>query len=78
MFRPPLGRLTPGLWFAASRLNLKCVNRSPDSGDCRSEADALLRAIKVLELVRPGDIVLFHDDHRRIGPILGAVLPALA
>jgi peptidoglycan/xylan/chitin deacetylase (PgdA/CDA1 family) len=80
LFRPPLGRLTPGLWLAARRLNLKCVSWSLDSGDwrCRSEADAMQCAKEVLELVRPGDIVLFHDDHRWIGPILDVVLPALA
>lgn len=80
LFRPPLGRLTPGLWLAARRLKLQCVNWSLDSGDwrCRSEADAIQCAKEVLELVRPGDIVLFHDDHRWIVPILDAVLPALA
>ncbi len=80
LFRPPLGRLTPGLWLAARRLKLRCVNWSLDSGDwrCRSEADARQCAKEVLELVRPGDIVLFHDDHRWIVPILDVVLPALA
>jgi peptidoglycan/xylan/chitin deacetylase (PgdA/CDA1 family) len=79
LFRPPLGRLTPGLWLAARRLKLRCVNWSLDSGDwrCRSEADALRCAAEVLERVRPGDIVLFHDDHRWIGPILDGVLPGL-
>jgi peptidoglycan/xylan/chitin deacetylase (PgdA/CDA1 family) len=79
LFRPPLGRLTPGLWLAARRLKLECVGWSLDSGDwrCRSEADALQCAREVLELVRPGDIVLFHDDHRWIGTILDVVLPAL-
>lgn len=80
LFRAPLGRLTPGLWFVARRLGLGCVNWSLDSGDwrCRSGADAAQCAREVLELVRPGDIVLFHDDHCWIGPILDAVLPVLA
>jgi peptidoglycan/xylan/chitin deacetylase (PgdA/CDA1 family) len=80
LFRPPLGRLAPGLWLAARRLKLKCVGWSLDSGDwrCRTEADARQCAREVLELVRAGDIVLFHDDHRWIGPILDVVLPALA
>ena len=79
LFRPPLGRLTPGLWLAARRLNLACVHWSLDSGDwrCRSEADAKQCAKEVLELARPGDIVLFHDDHRWIVPILDVVLPTL-
>jgi peptidoglycan/xylan/chitin deacetylase (PgdA/CDA1 family) len=79
LFRPPLGRLTPGLWLAARRLKLECVNWSLDSGDwrCRSAADAAQCATEVLEQVRPGDIILFHDDHRWIGPILDVVLPEI-
>jgi peptidoglycan-N-acetylglucosamine deacetylase len=77
LFRPPLGKLTPGLWLAARRQRLRCVNWSLDSGDwrCRSESDAAICAAEVLKLVRPGDVLLFHDDHRWIGPILDAVLP---
>lgn len=80
LFRAPLGKLTPGLWLAARRSGLVCVSWSLDSGDwrCRSAADAEQCAREVLELVRPGDIVLFHDDHQWIGPILDRVLPALA
>jgi peptidoglycan/xylan/chitin deacetylase (PgdA/CDA1 family) len=80
LFRPPLGRLTPGLWLAAQRSKLRCVGWALDSGDwrCRSAADAGRCAREVLGLVRAGDIVLFHDDHRWIGPILDVVLPALA
>jgi peptidoglycan-N-acetylglucosamine deacetylase len=78
-FRAPLGRLTPGLWLAARRLGLECVGWTLDSGDwrCRTESDARVCAKEVLELARPGDIVLFHDDHRWIGPILDVVLPGL-
>jgi len=80
LFRPPLGRLTPGLWLAARRCGLQIVNWSLDSGDwrCKNAADAATCAAEVLELVRPGDVVLFHDDHRWIGTILDIVLPALA
>ena len=80
LFRPPLGRLTPGLWLAARRLGLECMGWSLDSCDwrCRSESDAIRCTHEVLELVRPGDIILFHDSHRWILPILDVVLPALA
>lgn len=79
-FRPPFGRLTPGLWLAARRHGLRVVNWSLDSNDwrCRSESDAAACAAEVLAAVRPGDVILFHDDHPWIGPILDAVLPALA
>jgi peptidoglycan/xylan/chitin deacetylase (PgdA/CDA1 family) len=79
-FRPPFGRLTPGLWLAARRHRLRVMNWSLDSGDwrCRDGADAAACAAGVLTLVRPGDVILFHDDHPWIGPVLDAVLPALA
>ncbi|HEY1192306.1 MAG TPA: polysaccharide deacetylase family protein, partial [Gemmata sp.] len=80
LFRAPLGKLTPGLWLAARRERLECVSWSLDSNDwrCRTAADAATCAREVLELVRPGDIALFHDDHPWIVPILDVVLPALA
>ncbi|WP_439622120.1 polysaccharide deacetylase family protein [Gemmata sp.] len=80
VFRPPLGRLTPGLWLGARRCGLKVRNWTLDSGDwrCRSAADAATCAAEVLALVRPGDVILFHDDHEWIAPILDHVLPALA
>ncbi len=80
LFRPPLGRLTPGLWWAARRHRLPVLTWSLDSGDwrCRSAADAAACAAAVAAAVRPGDVVLFHDDHPWVVPVLDAVLPALA
>ncbi|MDB5308106.1 MAG: polysaccharide deacetylase family protein [Gemmataceae bacterium] len=79
-FRPPFGRITPGLWRAARRLGLGVVTWTLDSNDwqCRTEVDAAACAAEVLERVRPGDTILFHDDHPGIGPILDVVLPGLA
>lgn len=79
-FRPPLGRLTPGVMSAAAREGLGVMNWSLDSGDwrCRSLEDAQRCTEETLALVRPGDVVLFHDDHRYIGPILDQILPELA
>lgn len=79
LFRAPLGKLTPALWRAARREGLECVHWSLDSGDwqCRTEADARTCAAEVLELVRAGDVILLHDDHPRIAPLLDALLPGL-
>ena len=79
LFRAPLGKLTPALWRAARREGLECVHWSLDSGDwrCRSEADVRTCASEVLKLARAGDVILFHDDHACVLPILDAVLPAL-
>jgi peptidoglycan/xylan/chitin deacetylase (PgdA/CDA1 family) len=80
LFRPPLGHLTPALWWAARGCGLECIGWTLDSGDwrCRSEADAHLCANEVLHMVRPGDILLFHDDHPWILPIMDVVLQGLA
>lgn len=77
--RPPFGRLTPGVWVAARRLGLEVVTWTLDSNDwqCRCEADAMACATEVLACARPGDTILFHDNHRWIGPILDVVLPEL-
>jgi peptidoglycan/xylan/chitin deacetylase (PgdA/CDA1 family) len=79
-FRPPFGRLTPGVLLAARRLGLPVVLWSIDSGDwqCLTADDALACANQVLELVRPGDIVLLHDNRPWIEPILDVLLPGLA
>jgi|GEM_PF-929663 len=79
-FRPPFGRLTPGVWLAAQRLGLQVVTWSVDSRDweCESETDAVACACQLLEMVQPGDIVLLHDDHKWICAILDVLLPGLA
>jgi peptidoglycan/xylan/chitin deacetylase (PgdA/CDA1 family) len=78
-FRPPFGRLTPGVLLAARRLGLPVVLWSIDSGDwqCLCTDDAVACAQQVLELVRPGDIVLLHDDRPWIEQILDILLPGL-
>ncbi|OWK40778.1 Peptidoglycan N-acetylglucosamine deacetylase [Fimbriiglobus ruber] len=79
LFRPPLGRLTPGLVAAAWAHGLAVTNWSLDSGDwqCRSAEDADRCARETLDRIRPGDILLFHDDHPYIGRILDVVLPVV-
>ncbi len=78
-FRPPLGKLTPGLLAAAWGHRLPVMNWSLDSGDwrCRSEADAERCARETLNLAQAGDVILFHDDHAQIARILDIVLPEL-
>jgi peptidoglycan/xylan/chitin deacetylase (PgdA/CDA1 family) len=80
LFRAPFGKLTPAQWWAARRERLACVHWALDSGDwrCRTDADARVCAREVLELVRPGDVLLLHDDHPRAGAVLDELLPGLA
>ena len=78
-FRPPFGRLTPGLWRAARRLGLAPAGWSLDAHDwrCRTAADAIAAARRLVAAVRPGDVILLHDDRPTVLPLLDELLPAL-
>ena len=80
LFRPPFGRITPGDLLAAKSTGLEIMNWSLDSGDwrCRDERDARRCAAETAALVRPRDILLFHDNHSWITTILDQLLPRLA
>jgi peptidoglycan/xylan/chitin deacetylase (PgdA/CDA1 family) len=78
-FRPPGGRLTVTTLLVPRLLGLRCITWSQDVEDwrfreltdARAGADALVRAI------RPGDIVLLHDNNPRVLDLLDVLLPAL-
>jgi peptidoglycan/xylan/chitin deacetylase (PgdA/CDA1 family) len=78
-FRPPFGRLTPGLWRAARRLGLTPAGWSLDAHDwrCRTLADTVACARRLLAAVRPGDVILLHDDRPTVLPLLDVLLPGL-
>lgn len=79
-FRPPLGRLTPGVVAAAWGHRLRVMTWSLDTNDwrCRSDADADRCAGELLDQIQLGDVILLHDNHRYIGRILDTILPSLA
>lgn len=78
-FRPPFGIITPAVLVAARASKLKLTNWSLDSGDwsCRSAEDARRCAEETVAQLRPRDVLLLHDNHAWIGPILDRLLPAL-
>lgn len=78
-FRPPFGRMTPGLWCAARRVGLTPAGWTLDAADwrCRSAADAGACAARLLAAARPGDVILLHDDHPHVLTLLDALLPGL-
>ena len=78
-FRPPFGRLTPGLWRAARRLGLAPAGWSLDAHDwrCRTADDAVACANRLIAAARPGDVILLHDDRPTVLPLLDALLPGL-
>jgi len=62
LYRPPIGLKSPPLARAARRLRLTLVAWSLHSHDTRG-GDPRRIAQRVLDRIRPGDIVLMHDGH---------------
>ncbi len=62
LYRPPIGLKSPQLARVAYRRQLTVVAWSLHSRDTRI-ADPKRVARRVLEQIRPGDIVLMHDGH---------------
>jgi peptidoglycan/xylan/chitin deacetylase (PgdA/CDA1 family) len=75
LFRPPYGRLTPGLYFKL-RTICRPVMWDVITEDYRQdvEPDALLR--KTLRQIRPGSVVVFHDQPKA-RKNMEFILPAL-
>jgi peptidoglycan-N-acetylglucosamine deacetylase len=66
LYRPPIGIKSPRLARAACRQQLTLVAWSLHSRDtCTVDPKRISR--RVLERIRPGDIVLMHDGHDRPG-----------
>ncbi len=62
LYRPPIGLKSPPLARAAYQQHLTLVAWSLHSRDTRT-ADPERIAQRVLQRIRPGDIVLMHDGH---------------
>lgn len=62
LYRPPIGLKSPPMARAAQRLDLTIVAWSLHSQDTRI-SDPTRIARRVLDNIRPGDIVLMHDGH---------------
>ena len=72
VFRPPFGAVSPGLARVAGALGLVCVTWDVDPRDFEEPGADAIRA-RVAARVRPGTIVLLHDDR----PGLAATASAL-
>lgn len=79
LYRPPIGLKSPPLARAARRLQLHVVAWSLHSHDTRL-GDPQRIARRVLNKIRPGDIVLMHDGHDLEGlhrPACAQALPLI-
>ena len=84
LFRPPGGRVTPAMLFAARRSNLRIMLWSFDSGDWRAKTTeaakaAASRAVQWCDSHPTlNDIVLLHDDNPSSLSVLEAMLVRLS
>jgi peptidoglycan-N-acetylglucosamine deacetylase len=84
LYRPPMGLKNPSLARIQRHLGLRVVAWSLHAGDTRKR-DANAIAGRILDRIRPGDIVLFHDGHdlphrkrsMAVAEALGMILPEL-
>jgi peptidoglycan/xylan/chitin deacetylase (PgdA/CDA1 family) len=79
LYRPPIGLKSPPLAKAAYQQQLTLVAWSLHSRDTRSD-DPERISRRVLERIRPGDIVLMHDGHDLPGrhrPACARALPPI-
>jgi peptidoglycan/xylan/chitin deacetylase (PgdA/CDA1 family) len=79
IFRPPGGRLTATTMIVPKLVGLTCMTWSQDVKDWtfRSEDDAHAGAARLIQSLRPRDIVLLHDDNPWVLTLLDDLLPAL-
>lgn len=77
LYRAPIGLKSPPLARAATRSGIRVCAWSLHARDTR-DATAAQIAQRVLERVRPGDIILMHDGHDLPGRTRLACAPAVA
>lgn len=78
MFRPPYGETDAAVLREAEALGMVEVLWSVDSGDSRPGADAAKVARRVKRLVRPGSIVLMHENRgQTMKALRSQILPFL-
>ncbi|MFC7523832.1 polysaccharide deacetylase family protein [Parapedobacter sp. GCM10030251] len=75
-FRPPYGVTTPHLAKALKETNHAIIGwRVRPYDTLNRSSEQIVRTI--LRKTKPGDIILLHDTHERIVPVLEQLLPAL-
>jgi peptidoglycan/xylan/chitin deacetylase (PgdA/CDA1 family) len=77
-FRPPRGVMPPGMVLTCIRQGRRIAHWSYDSLDySRRPVEELVESAR-RHPVRPGDVVLMHDDSDHAGHLLERMLPAWA
>lgn len=75
LFRPPFGVTNPSIGKAIRETKLLSVGWSLRSFDTSRNPEKVLKKIK--NRLKPGDVILFHDDRSNTPKILASLLPWL-
>lgn len=76
-FRPPFGITTPHLASALKKTEMLSIGWSHRTFDTAVK-DVNKIENSILNNIKPGTIILMHDSHERIQPLLEQLLPKLA
>ena len=76
LYRPPFGVTTPNLAKVVSQLRLNVIGWSVRSFDTtRQSSESIIQ--RIIKEVKPGAIVLLHDDRMKCTTILETIIPHL-
>src|SRR5690606_202410 len=75
-FRPPYGVTTPHLAEALKKSGHTTIGWSQRTYDTMSNSPLKIKE-KILKNLKSGDIILLHDSHENIVPILEQLLPEI-
>ncbi|MBC7486424.1 MAG: polysaccharide deacetylase family protein [Cytophagaceae bacterium] len=76
LYRPPFGVTTPNLAKVVSQLRLNVIGWSVRSFDTTAQpAEGIIQ--RVLRQVKPGAVVLLHDDREKCAVLLETIIPHL-
>ncbi|MDB5258268.1 MAG: polysaccharide deacetylase family protein [Chitinophagaceae bacterium] len=76
LYRPPFGVTTPNLAKVVSQLRLNVIGWSVRSFDTTAQsAESIIQ--RVLKQVKPGAVVLLHDNREKCATVLETIIPHL-
>lgn len=77
LFRPPYGSINKTVRQVAKELNLQIIMWSLDTEDWRLNSTKEKIVTKVMNKIRPGDIILMHDRNTRTIEATAELIPLL-
>jgi len=77
LFRPPYGDYSKNLTRTAAKMSYYTIQWDVDSLDWKEDISAETITERVLKYVRPGSIILFHNDTKHTAKVLPGIIASL-